>query len=188
MKVLSTSIEGVFIFIPDIFEDSRGYFFESYSKRKLDPYVGNIEFVQDNESCSSFGVVRGLHFQAPPFSQAKLVRCIKGMVKDIAVDIRKGSPTYGKYVEIILSEENKHQLFIPHGFAHGFEVLSDTAIFLYKCDQYYHPETESGINLFDDTLAIKWGICREKAILSEKDLKLPYLNDFESPFIFNHNV
>ena len=184
MKSIPTEFPGVYIIEPKIFSDSRGYFFESYSKRSLDEILGDINFVQDNESCSIKGVIRGLHFQKPPISQAKLVRCMKGCVKDVAVDLRKGSPTFGKYIEVILSEQNKRQLFIPHGFAHGFEVLSDNAIFLYKCDQYYHPESEAGINLFDPELNINWTTERSDAILSEKDLSLPFLNIFNSPFQF----
>ncbi|MDE5839402.1 MAG: dTDP-4-dehydrorhamnose 3,5-epimerase, partial [Muribaculaceae bacterium] len=138
MKIIDTEIEGLKILEPKVFTDARGYFFESYSKRWFDENVADTEFVQDNESCSSFGVIRGLHFQRPPFCQAKLVRCVKGAVLDVAVDIRKGSPTYGKHVAVELSETNHRQFFIPHGFAHGFAVLSDTAIFQYKCDNYYH--------------------------------------------------
>lgn len=184
MKVIDTSIEGLKIIKPDIFRDSRGYFFESYSKKMFDDVVANVEFVQDNESCSSYGVIRGLHFQYPPHCQAKLVRCVKGRVLDVAVDLRKGSVTYGKHVAIELSEDNHLQFFIPHGFAHGFSVLSETAVFQYKCDDYYHPETEGGISCIDSALGIDWRIEPDKAILSEKDLKHISLKDFDSPFIY----
>ncbi len=184
MEIIDTEIEGLKILKPRVFTDSRGYFFESYSKKLFDEEVEGIEFVQDNESCSSYGVIRGLHFQKPPFCQAKLVRCVKGRVLDVAVDIRKGSPTYGKHVAVEMSEDNHIQFFIPHGFAHGFAVLSDTAIFQYKCDDYYHPESEGGLSLLDPSLGIDWHIDLEKAILSEKDKHHPLLADFESPFEF----
>ncbi|MDE6291584.1 MAG: dTDP-4-dehydrorhamnose 3,5-epimerase, partial [Muribaculaceae bacterium] len=158
------------------------YFFESYSKRLFDDKVAEVSFVQDNESCSSYGVIRGLHFQCPPHSQAKLVRCVKGRVLDVAVDIRTGSPTYGKYVAVELTEDNHLQFFIPKGFAHGFSVLSETAIFQYKCDDYYHPETEGGILATDLELGIDWKIDPEKAVFSEKDLRHSILKDFVSPF------
>ncbi|MDE6648815.1 MAG: dTDP-4-dehydrorhamnose 3,5-epimerase [Muribaculaceae bacterium] len=182
MKIIDTEIEGLKILEPKVFTDARGYFFESYSKRWFDENVADTEFVQDNESCSSFGVIRGLHFQRPPFCQAKLVRCVKGAVLDVAVDIRKGSPTYGKHVAVELSEANHRQFFIPHGFAHGFAVLSDTAIFQYKCDNYYHPEADGGISILDPTLGIDWHIDPANAILSEKDTKHPNLKDFLTPF------
>ena len=181
-NIKPTAIEGVVIIEPKVHSDSRGYFLESYSKRELAAAIGDIEFVQDNESQSVRGVIRGLHFQCPPFSQAKLVRCIRGCVRDVAVDLRKGSATFGKYIDVILSEENKRELYIPHGFAHGFEVMSETAVFLYKCDTYYHPEAEGGVNLFDSEIGIKWDIPRDKAILSAKDLQLPNLQDLDSPF------
>lgn len=184
MNVIKTNIEGPLIIEPKIFNDARGYFFESYSKRLFDEKVAKIEFVQDNESCSSYGVIRGLHFQRPPFCQAKLVRCVKGAVLDVAVDIRKGSPTYGKHVAVELTEENHRQFFIPHGFAHGFSVLSPIAVFQYKCDNYYHPEADGGISLFDPSLEIDWHIDFERAILSEKDKHHPLLKDFDSPFKF----
>ena len=151
MKITATKIEGVFILEPKVFKDARGYFFESFSKKEFEKEIGKIDFVQDNESCSSKGVIRGMHFQRPPFSQAKLVRCVVGKVLDVAIDLRKESPTYGEYVAVELSEDNHLQFFIPKGFAHGFEVLSDTAIFQYKCDEYYHPEAEGGIDAFDPT-------------------------------------
>ncbi|MDE6194795.1 MAG: dTDP-4-dehydrorhamnose 3,5-epimerase [Muribaculaceae bacterium] len=182
MTIIDTDIKGLKILEPKVFTDSRGYFFEAYSKRTFDEEIAKVDFVQDNESCSSFGVIRGLHFQRPPHCQAKLVRCVKGRVLDVAVDLRKGSPTYGKHVAVELSEENHRQFFIPHGFAHGFSVLSDTAIFQYKCDDYYHPETEGGISCIDTDLGIDWRIDSAKAILSEKDLRNPLLKDFDSPF------
>ncbi|MDE5810029.1 MAG: dTDP-4-dehydrorhamnose 3,5-epimerase [Muribaculaceae bacterium] len=185
MEVIKTDIEGVVIIEPRIFKDSRGYFFESYSKREFDEKVRPIDFVQDNESMSTRGVMRGLHFQRPPFAQSKLVRCIKGSVLDVAVDIRKGSPTYGKYVSCLLTEENHRQFFVPRGFAHGFAVMSDIAVFQYKCDNYYHPEADGGISILDASLGIDWGITIDDAILSDKDQKHPLLKDFDSPFDFN---
>lgn len=185
MTIIPTEFEGLYVLEPKVFSDTRGYFFESYSKKELAKLIPHIEFVQDNESCSTKGVIRGLHFQLPPFSQAKLVRCVKGCVKDVAVDLRKGSPTFGKYFNILLSEENKKQLFIPHGFAHGFEVLSDSAIFLYKCDAFYNPDAEDGINLFDPDINIDWSTNLQDAIISAKDLRNKNLLDFDSPFEFN---
>lgn len=182
MEIIKTHIEGPVILEPCIFKDTRGYFFESYNKQVFDKEVAKVDFVQDNESCSTFGVMRGLHFQCPPFAQAKLVRCVKGSVLDVAVDIRKGSPTYGQHVSVELTEDNHRQFFIPRGFAHGFAVLSDIAIFQYKCDNYYHPEADGGISILDETLAINWQIDKAKSILSEKDLKHPLLSDFDSPF------
>ena len=184
MDVIKTAIEGVVIIEPRIFKDSRGYFFESFSKREFDEKVAKVDFVQDNESCSSYGVMRGLHFQEPPYAQAKLVRCVKGTVLDVAVDIRKGSPTYGQHVAVELTEDNHRQFFIPKGFAHGFAVLSDTAIFQYKCDCYYHPESEGGISIKDASLGIDWKIDPTKAILSDKDLRNTLLKDFDSPFTY----
>lgn len=208
MEVIKTAIDGVVIIEPRIFEDARGYFFESFSQREFDEKVGRVIFVQDNESMSSYGVMRGLHFQRPPFTQSKLVRCVKGAVLDVAVDIRKGSPTYGQHVECLLcahDEEGKRivqefaltanpspltgktglQFFIPRGFAHGFAVLSETAVFQYKCDEFYHPEADGGISILDDSLGIDWKIPTEKAILSEKDTKHALLKDFDSPFTIN---
>lgn len=185
MEVVTTDIEGVYIIKPRVFGDARGYFFESYSKREFEEKVGKVDFVQDNESMSKKGVMRGLHFQRPPFSQSKLVRCVKGSVLDVAVDIRKGSPTYGKYVAVELTEDNHLQFFIPKGFAHGFVVLSDVAVFQYKCDNFYHPEADGGISILDDSLGIDWKISTQNAILSEKDTKHPLLKDFDSPFDFN---
>ena len=172
---------------PKVFEDARGYFFESFSERGFDalvaPVLGHgVHFVQDNESMSSYGVVRGLHFQRPPYTQSKLLRCVRGAVLDVVVDIRKGSPTYGKHFAVELTEENKRQFFIDKGFAHGFAVLSDTAVFQYKCDEFYHPEADGGISILDSSLGIDWRIPVEKAILSEKDTKHPLLKDFDSPF------
>ena len=182
MNIIKTAIDGVFILEPRIFEDSRGYFFESFSQREFEEQIGPIHFVQDNESKSSYGVMRGLHFQRPPFTQSKLVRCVKGAVLDVAVDIRKGSPTYGQHVAVELTEDNHLAVFIPKGFAHGFAVLSETAIFQYKCDEFYHPESEGGISILDDSLGIDWRIPTDKAILSEKDTKHPLIKDFDSPF------
>ena len=183
MNIIKTDIEGVVIIEPCIFNDARGYFFESFSKREFDEKVGHVDFVQDNESCSTHGVMRGLHFQRLPFAQAKLVRCVKGRVLDVAVDIRKGSLTYGKHVSCLLTEDNHRQFFIPRGFAHGFAVLSDVAIFQYKCDNYYHPEADGGISITDPSLGIDWGIALQDAILSEKDTRHPLLADFDSPFV-----
>ena len=213
MDVIKTEIEGVLIFEPKVFGDKRGYFFESFSQREFDekvaPILGHtINFVQDNESMSSYGVMRGLHFQRPPYTQSKLVRCVKGAVLDVAVDIRKGSPTYGQHVECLLCAHDEEgariakqfaghtfncqlsifncqlgqQFFVPRGFAHGFAVLSETAVFQYKCDEFYHPEADGGISILDESLGIDWHIPTEKANLSDKDTKHPLLKDFESPF------
>lgn len=187
MEVIRTEIEGALIIEPRIFKDARGYFFESFSQREFDEKVGailghSVTFVQDNESMSSYGVVRGLHFQRPPFTQSKLVRVVKGSVLDIAVDIRKDSPTYGKHVCVELTEDNHRQFFISHGFAHGFAVLSETAVFQYKCDEFYHPESEGGISILDESLDLDLMLPLDKVILSEKDMKNPKLKDFESPF------
>lgn len=179
---MKTEIEGVYILEPRVFKDPRGYFFESYSKKLFDETVYPVDFVQDNQSKSTKGVLRGLHFQKPPFSQAKLVRCVVGAVLDVAVDLRIGSPTYGKYVAVELSEENHREFFIPKGFAHGFEVLTDVAVFQYKCDDYYHPEAEGGLDPFDPELSIPWHVAREEAIVSDKDKVHPLLKDFVSPF------
>lgn len=219
MNIIKTAIDGVLIIEPRIFEDARGYFFESFSQREFDekvaPILGHtVTFVQDNESKSSYGVMRGLHFQRPPYTQSKLVRCVKGAVLDVAVDIRKGSPTYGQHVECLLCAhdeegeriareyENKSrssflvppssmiglQFFVPRGFAHGFAVLSETAVFQYKCDEFYHPEADGGISILDDSLGIDWRIPTDKAILSEKDTKHPLLKDFDSPFDIKVNL
>lgn len=188
MEVNKTDIEGVVIIEPRIFNDARGYFFESYSKREFDEKIRPVDFVQDNESMSTYGVMRGLHFQRPPFTQSKLVRCVKGRVLDVAVDIRKGSPTYGHHVAVELSEDNHLQFFVPRGFAHGFAVLSDVAVFQYKCDNYYHPEADGGISIADTSLGIDWMIDPAQAILSEKDLKHPDLAVFDSPFDINTDL
>lgn len=185
MEVIKTAIEGVVIIEPRIFTDSRGYFFESYSKREFDEKVRPVNFVQDNESCSTKGVMRGLHFQRPPFTQSKLVRCVKGAVLDVAVDIRKGSPTYGQHVAVELSEDNHRQFFVPRGFAHGFAVLSDVAVFQYKCDNYYAPQADGGIAITDSSLDIDWHLDTNDVILSDKDTKHPFLTDFDSPFDYN---
>ena len=182
MNIIKTDIEGVVIIEPRIFTDARGYFFESFSERDFCKEVREVRFVQDNESKSSYGVMRGLHFQRPPFTQSKLVRVIKGAVLDVAVDIRKGSPTYGKHVAVELTEDNHRQFFVPRGFAHGFAVLSDEAIFQYKCDNFYAPQADGGISILDESLGIDWRIPMDKAILSEKDMKHPLLKDFDSPF------
>lgn len=184
MNIIQTSIAGVVIIEPRLFKDDRGYFFESFSERDFNAQVREVKFVQDNESMSSYGVMRGLHFQRPPYTQSKLVRCVKGAVLDVAVDIRKGSPTYGQHVAVELTEENHRQFFVPRGFAHGFAVLSETAIFQYKCDNFYHPEADGGISILDNSLGIDWHIPTDHAILSEKDTKHPLLKDFDSPFDF----
>lgn len=167
---------------PRLFRDERGYFCETYNKRVFDELVGPVTFVQDNQSESRHGVIRGLHFQKPPYTQAKLVRCIKGEVLDVALDVRKGSPTYGRHVCALLSEDNGRQFFVPRGFAHGFAVLSDVAVFQYKCDNYYEPSSEGGVDVGDESLGVDWGIAASEAILSEKDRLHPALKDFDSPF------
>ena len=212
MDIFETAIEGVLIIEPKVFGDARGYFFESFSQREFDekvaPILGHsIAFVQDNESMSTYGVMRGLHFQKPPYTQSKLVRCVKGAVLDVAVDIRKGSPTFGQHVECLLCGRDEEgtrianelkdtlpsyfshltsaiglQFFVPRGFAHGFAVLSETAVFQYKCDEFYHPEADGGISILDDSLGIDWRIPTDKALLSEKDTKHPLLKDLDSPF------
>ena len=210
MEVIKTNIPGVLIIEPRVFKDSRGYFFESFSQREFDdkvtPILGHsIHFVQDNESMSSYGVMRGLHYQRMPYTQSKLVRCVKGAVLDVAVDIRKGSPTFGQHVSCLLTGRDEEgmkiaeqiakesvisnqssliglQFFIPRGFAHGFAVLSETAVFQYKCDEFYHPEADGGISILDASLGIDWKIPTEKALLSEKDTKHALLKDFDSPF------
>ena len=182
MEVIKTAIEGVVIIEPRIFKDARGYFFESFSQKEFNEKVMPINFVQDNESMSSYGVMRGLHYQKMPYTQSKLVRCVKGAVLDVAVDIRKGSPTFGQHVAVELTEDNHRQMFVPRGFAHGFAVLSETAIFQYKCDNFYAPQADAGIQLMDEELGIDWRIPTKEAILSEKDYKHPLLKDFDSPF------
>ena len=188
MEVIKTDIEGLVIIEPKVFKDARGYFFESFSQREFEEKVRKVNFVQDNESMSSYGVMRGLHFQRPPYTQSKLVRCVKGKVLDVAVDIRKGSPTYGKHVAVELSEDNHRQFFVPRGFAHGFAVLSDVAIFQYKCDNFYAPQADGGVSIMDDTLGIDWQIPMDQALLSEKDINHLCLKDFDSPFDYNVNL
>ena len=182
MEIIKTNIEGVVIIEPRIFKDDRGYFFESFSQREFEEKVCKTSFVQDNESKSSYGVLRGLHFQKPPFAQSKLVRVIKGAVLDVAVDIRKGSPTFGQYVSVELTGENHRQFFIPRGFAHGFSVLSEEVIFQYKCDNFYSPQSEGAIAWNDPDLNIDWRIPAEKVVLSEKDSKHPRLKDRKNVF------
>lgn len=193
MNVIETKIPGVLILEPRVFKDARGYFFESYSQREFDEMIcavlGHpIHFVQDNESMSSYGVMRGLHYQRMPYTQSKLVRCVKGAVLDVAVDIRKGSPTFGQHVAVELNEDNHLQFFVPRGFAHGFSVLSETAVFQYKCDAFYHPASDAGINIKDESFGIDWRIPAEKAILSEKDLRHANLLDSPLDFDFNDNL
>ena len=177
MKVIDTGIEGLVILEPQVFGDDRGYFFESFSLKRFEEKVSKTVFVQDNESKSKYGVLRGLHYQLPPYTQAKLVRVVKGRVLDVAVDIRKGSPTFGKHVAVELSEENKLQFFLPKGFAHGFAVLSEEAVFQYKCDEYYAPDHEGAIRYDDPELGIDWRLPAGDIILSEKDKKHPRLQD-----------
>ena len=188
MNIIQTSIEGVVIVEPRLFRDARGYFFESFSARDFSEKVRAVDFVQDNESRSTCGVLRGLHFQRPPHAQSKLVRCVRGAVLDVAVDIRRGSPTYGRHVAVELTEDNHLQLFIPRGFAHGFAVLSEEAVFQYKCDDYYAPEAEDGIAWDDPALGIDWRIPEEKIILSEKDRRRPRLSDAEGVFEYGADV
>lgn len=204
MEIIQTAIPGVVIIEPRVFKDARGYFFESFSQREFEEKVRKINFVQDNESMSSYGVMRGLHFQRPPFTQSKLVRCVKGAVLDVAVDIRKGSPTYGQHVACLLTGRDEEgqkiaerlavespslggikggcQFFVPRGFAHGFAVLSETAVFQYKCDNFYAPQADGGISIKDESLGIDWLIPTDKALLSEKDTLHACLKDFDSPF------
>lgn len=193
MEMIPTAIDGVMIIEPRVFTDARGYFFESFSDRDFNEQLqarseyfrqtgARITFVQDNESMSSYGVMRGLHFQRPPFTQSKLVRVVQGAVLDVAVDIRKGSPTYGHHVAVELTAENRRQFFVPRGFAHGFAVLSPTAVFQYKCDAFYAPQADAGVSILDDSLGIDWRIPVEQALLSEKDTHHALLRDFDSPF------
>ena len=193
INVIKTEIDGVVIIEPKEFGDARGYFFESFSERDFNEAMTlilghGIKFVQDNESMSSYGVMRGLHFQTMPYTQSKLVRCVKGAVLDVAVDIRKGSPTYGQHVAVELTEDNHRQFFVPRGFAHGFAVLSETAVFQYKCDNFYAPANDGGVSIVDDSLGIDWRIPVEKALLSEKDTKHDLLKDFDSPFSIDMNL
>lgn len=185
MIIVDTEIEDVKIIEPRVFGDSRGYFFESFSQKEFEEKVCKTTFVQDNESKSTYGVLRGLHFQLPPFAQSKLVRVVQGKVLDVAVDIRKGSSTFGKHVAVELSADNKRQLFIPRGFAHGFVVLSDEAVFQYKCDNYYAPQCEAGIAFDDKGLNIDWIIPNNDIILSEKDKKNPLLKDAGNLFDYS---
>ena len=188
MEVIKTEIDGVVIIEPKVFGDHRGYFFESFSERDFNAQVREVKFVQDNESKSCYGVLRGLHFQKPPHAQSKLVRVVKGAVLDVAVDIRKGSPTFGKHVAVELTEDNHRQFFIPRGFAHGFVVLTDEVIFQYKCDNFYAPQADAGIQLLDESLGIDWRIPIAEAILSEKDLKQPLLKDATPDFDINDKL
>ncbi|WP_314357919.1 dTDP-4-dehydrorhamnose 3,5-epimerase [Porphyromonas catoniae] len=184
MEVIKTAIPEVVILEPKVYQDDRGYFFEAFSEEVFSHLVTPTHFVQDNESRSSYGVVRGLHFQAPPHAQAKLVRVVKGSVLDVAVDLRKGSPSYGTHVAVELSEENHRMLFIPRGFAHGFSVLSPDAIFQYKCDNYYAPQSEGAVAWNDPTLSIDWRVPTSDVILSTKDAHHPCLDEFNTPFIY----
>ena len=193
INVIKTKIDGVVIIEPKVFGDARGYFFESFSERDFNEAITQIlghgiKFVQDNESMSSYGVMRGLHFQTMPYTQSKLVRCVKGAVLDVAVDIRKGSPTYGQHVAVELTEDNHRQFFVPRGFAHGFAVLSETAVFQYKCDNFYAPANDGGVSIVDDSLGIDWRIPVEKALLSEKDTMHDLLKNFDSPFSIDMNL
>ena len=185
MKIYRTDIDEVLILEPDLFGDARGYFFESFSRRRFEEAAGAVDFVQDNESKSRYGVVRGLHFQRGEAAQAKLVRVVSGTVLDVAVDIRRGSPTFGRHVAALLDGENKRQLFIPRGFAHGFAVLSDEAVFQYKCDNYYAPGSEGGIAWDDPALAIDWRLPAGEILLSEKDRRHPKLAD--APELFEYD-
>ena len=185
MEVIKTEIEGVVIIEPRIFKDDRGYFYESFSQREFEEKVCRTVFVQDNQSKSSYGVLRGLHFQKPPYCQSKLVRCIKGAVLDVAVDIRKGSPTFGKYVAVELTEDNHRQFFVPRGFAHGFAVLSKEAVFQYKCDNFYCKESEGSVAWNDPQLAIDWRIPADKVLLSDKDRLSK--NIANADYLFDYN-
>ena len=185
MNVINTEIPGVVIIEPRVFGDHRGYFFESFSERDFKENVREVKFVQDNESKSCYGVLRGLHFQKPPHAQSKLVRVVKGRVLDVAVDIRRGSPTFGKHVAVELSEDNHRQFFIPRGFAHGFVVLSEEAVFQYKCDNYYAPQSEGAVAWDDPDLGIDWGVPMDKVILSDKDKIHPRLKDAEDVFDYS---
>ena len=188
MRVIETEIEGAIIIEPKVFSDDRGYFFESFSQKEFEEKVCNTVFVQDNESKSTYGVLRGLHFQKMPYAQSKLVRVVKGKVLDVAVDIRKGSPTFGKHLAVELSEDNKLQFFVPRGFAHGFVVLSEEAIFQYKCDNYYVPQSEGGIMWNDPALNIDWQIPLEDVILSGKDKINPLLSASDYLFDFSEDL
>ena len=182
MNLIKTKLDGLVVLKPTVFKDNRGYFTESYNQKNINKFLGNVNFVQDNESESSRGVLRGLHFQKPPYTQAKLVRCLQGSVLDVVLDLRKDSKTYGIFETISLTEENKKQLFIPKGFAHGFVVLSKSAIFSYKVDNYYNPDSESGVLWCDLDLNIDWKINKNEIIVSEKDKNLPTFNEIINPF------
>jgi dTDP-4-dehydrorhamnose 3,5-epimerase len=182
MNIITTPIEGLLIIEPQVFKDARGYFVETYNEKRYKEAGIDTVFVQDNQSCSSYGVVRGLHFQRPPYTQAKLVCCTVGRVLDVAVDLRAGSKTYGQWLGVELTQDNHRQFFIPKGFAHGFSVLSEQAIFTYKCDNLYHPEADGGLLLSDPELAIDWQVPEQLRIISDKDKKHPLLNEFETPF------
>lgn len=186
MEIIPTSINGVVIIKPSLFKDERGYFFESFNQKEFEKKVCCTTFVQDNESKSSYGVLRGLHFQKPPFTQSKLVRVVKGAVLDVAVDIRKGSPTFGQHVSVELTADNHYQFFVPRGFAHGFVVLSEDVVFQYKCDNFYAPQSESAIAWNDPDLAINWSILADKILLSEKDKKHSRLKDAE--WVFDYSM
>ena len=188
MNIIKTAIEGLVIIEPRLFQDDRGYFFESFNQEEFETKVCKTTFIQDNESKSTYGVIRGLHFQKPPFAQSKLVRVIRGSVLDVAVDIRKDSPTFGKHISVELTGDNHRQFFIPRGFAHGFCVLSEEVVFQYKCDNFYAPQADGGIQLRDESLGIDWKIPVAEAILSEKDLKHPLLKDYDSPFDYTINL
>lgn len=182
MEIITTPIEGLLIIEPKVFHDARGYFVETYNEQRYREAGIDAQFVQDNQSCSSFGVVRGLHFQRPPYTQAKLVCCTQGRVLDVAVDLRKDSKTFGQWFSVELTEENHRQFFIPRGFAHGFSVLSEKAVFTYKCDNLYHPEADGGLLLSDPALNIDWQVPTEQRIISDKDTKHPLLKDLDNPF------
>lgn len=184
MNFLKTELEGVFIIEPQVFGDDRGYFIESYNQKKWEEAGFDLNFKQDNESSSSYGVIRGLHFQKPPYAQTKLVRVVKGEILDVAVDLRVGSPTYGKHISVILNESNKRQLLVPKGFAHGFSVLSETAIVNYKCDEFYHAEMEESIKFNDETLNIDWKIDTGDVLISDKDLKSEGFNSYSKCFSY----
>ena len=188
MNVIQTEIPGVVVIEPRVFEDARGYFFESFSQKDFDSQVREVKFVQDNESKSSYGVLRGLHFQKPPHAQSKLVRVVKGSVLDVAVDIRKGSPTFGKYVAVELSEQNHRQFFIPRGFAHGFVVLTDEVVFQYKCDNFYAPQSEGAVAWNDPDLNIDWKVPADKILLSDKDRRHPLLKDADWLFDYSEDL
>lgn len=182
MEIITTPIEGLLIIEPKVFHDARGYFVETYNEQRYREAGIDAQFVQDNQSCSSFGVVRGLHFQRPPYTQAKLVCCTQGRVLDVAVDLRKDSKTFGRWFSVELTEENHRQFFIPRGFAHGFSVLSEKAVFTYKCDNLYHPEADGGLLLSDPALDIDWQVPTQQRIISDKDTKHPLLKDLDNPF------